>query len=395
MNKFLIIFKKEFLDITRDKRTMLTTIIIPILIFPIIMNIMSSITSHQVKNEQEKKLTVGIIGEENGKDIVKRIANIKDITINPYTTDTQTDTLIKAGKLDGALSIEKDFESRINGLQTGYLTLYYKSQNWGVKERLMQVINVYKSSLTRKRLAVLKINNETIDPVEVDIKDISTKREIFGQTIGGIIPYIFVIFAFVGCIYPAIDLFTNEKEKGTLETILSSPVSRLEILFGKMGVVALIGFASAILSVVGLSFGLHSFTNKLPADVMEAMNNFIRPEVILMLFAMLLPITVFFASLLTLFTTYAKSYKEAQAIISPLTIIVVIPAVVGVMPGMTLNAGNALIPITNISLATKDIISGTINPLLFILVMSSLLIYATLGVIVASLWFSKESNIIK
>jgi sodium transport system permease protein len=259
----------------------------------------------------------------------------------------------------------------------------------------MRVIDLYKNALTQERLTQLKITNETIDPIEVKIQDISTKREILGQTIGGIIPYIFVIFAFMGCIYPAIDLFTNEKEKGTLETILASPAGRLEILFAKMSVVACIGFSSALLSIVGLSFGLHNLTNTLPPEVMQTMFSFIRPENILMMLSMLLPLTVFFASALTLVTTYAKSYKEAQSIITPVTFLVILPAVVGIMPGITLNLKTAIIPVTNISLATKEIIGGTINPLLFILVLVSLLIYAALGVFASSLWFSKESNIVK
>jgi sodium transport system permease protein len=395
MKKYIIIFKKEFIGIIRDKRTIITMIVIPILLFPILLNLTGSIASNQIKNEQEKKLSVGIIGENYGNIIVKRIANLKEIKVSYYKDISQTDTLIKTGKLDGALFIEKDFDSRVKGLQTGNLVLFYKSQNWGVKDRLMRVIDLYKNALTQERLTQLKITNETIDPIEVKIQDISTKREILGQTIGGIIPYIFVIFAFMGCIYPAIDLFTNEKEKGTLETILASPAGRLEILFAKMSVVACIGFSSALLSIVGLSFGLHNLTNTLPPEVMQTMFSFIRPENILMMLSMLLPLTVFFASALTLVTTYAKSYKEAQSIITPVTFLVILPAVVGIMPGITLNLKTAIIPVTNISLATKEIIGGTINPLLFILVLVSLLIYAALGVFASSLWFSKESNIVK
>jgi sodium transport system permease protein len=259
----------------------------------------------------------------------------------------------------------------------------------------MQVINAYKSSLTQKRLARLHVSNETIDPIEVNIHDVSTKREVLGQTIGGVIPYIFILFAFMGCIYPAIDLFTNEKEKGTLETILSSPVSRLEILFAKMSVVALLGFFTALISVVGLSFGLHEFSSNLPADITQTMLSFLRLENVLMLLSMLLPLTVFFASLLTLLTTYAKSYKEAQTIITPLTFLVILPAFVGLLPGIKLTLKTALIPITNISLATKEIIGGTIQPMLFTVVIVSLLVYAAIGVFAASLWFSQESNILK
>ncbi len=395
MKKFTIIFKKEIKDLTRDKRTLLTMIIIPLLLFPVLLNITGSIAKNQDKNEKEKQLSVGIIGKDNAKDLVTKIENLKGVKVTYFKNTIETDTLIKSGKLDGALFFENDFEAHINSLSTGTIVLYYKSQNYGVKDRLMQVISIYKASLTHERLTQLKITNASIDPLEVKIEDVSTKREVLGQTIGGFIPYIFVIFTYLGCIYPAIDLFTNEKEKGTIETLLSSPAGRLEILFAKMSVVACIGLISALLSIVGLSFGIHNLAQGLPAELTDTLGSFIRPENVALIFAMLLPLTVFLASLLTILTTYAKTYKEAQTILSPLAIIIIIPAVIGLMPGIALNIKTAIIPITNISLATKEIIAGTINPFLYILVLGSLLVYAAIGVYVSSLWYSKEVNIIK
>jgi sodium transport system permease protein len=82
MKKYIIIFKKEFIGIIRDKRTIITMIVIPILLFPILLNLTGSIASNQIKNEQEKKLSVGIIGENYGNIIVKRIANLKEIKVS-------------------------------------------------------------------------------------------------------------------------------------------------------------------------------------------------------------------------------------------------------------------------------------------------------------------------
>ena len=209
------------------------------------------------------------------------------------------------------------------------------------------------------------------------------------------LPYIFVIFSFIGCMYPSIDLFTNEKERGTLETILTTPVKRIEILFGKMIVVALIGFISAILSMMGLSFGLKQLAATLPPDVLGSLSSFVQPSNILLLLGMLLPLIVFFAGILTLITTYAKSYKEAQSIISPMMVLIIMPAVIGLIPGIELTSLTAIIPITNISLATKEIIAGTMNFGLYALVVGSLLVYAVLGVLVSVKWFSNESNIVK
>jgi sodium transport system permease protein len=395
MQNIIIIIRKELKDLLREKRTLFTSILIPILLFPILFTIMGKFMTRQIKEEQEKVLNIGINDNGNAVSLLKLFNDRKDIKIVKYNDVVQLDTLIKTGKLDGAMVIDSGFDSNVINMRTGIIEIHYKSANWGVKDRLWNIIEYYKNSILDQRMTKLSIRKEAVNPVEIKIQDISTMREKFGKTIGGLVPYIFILFSFLGCMYPAIDLFTNEKERGTIETLLVTPVSRLEILFGKMAVVSFIGFCSAILSIIGLSFGLKQFSQGLPADVMGTLVNFIDPGNVILLLLMLIPLVVFFAGVLTLITTYAKSYREAQSIISPMTIVVILPAIAGLMPGVELNALTALIPITNISLATKDLISGTLNFPLYALVIGSLLVLASASVFIASIWFGKESNIIK
>lgn len=395
MKNVIIIFQKEIKDLLREKRTLITSIAIPLLVFPLIFTIMGEFMSKQIKKEQEKALNIGVIDNANAASFLELFKDRKDIKITKYTDPVKFDTLIQAGKLDGAMLIGNNFDTLVNTMKTGTITLVYKSANWGVKERLTGAIEAYKQVVLGQRLSKLNIGYAAVNPVEVKIQDVSTAREKLGKEIGGMIPYIFIIFSFIGCMYPAIDLFTNEKERGTLETILVTPVNRLEILFGKMSVVSVIGLGSAILSVVGLSFGLKQFAKGLPGDLTSTLSSFVDPGNVTLLLLLMIPLVVFFSGILTLVTTYAKSYKEAQSIISPLMIIVIFPAIIGLMPGIELTAVTALIPITNISLATKDIISGTLNFSLYALALGSLLVYAGISVYLASLWFSRESNIIK
>lgn len=395
MKNIIIIIQKEIKDLLRDKRTLMTMVVIPLLMFPLIFSVMGKIISNQIKKEQEKVLNIGVADNGNANALLVLFDGRKDIKITKYQDAAAFDSLIQSGKLDGAIIVAKDFDANTSTMKTGEVVLRYKSANWGVKDRLTEVINAYKNSVLSGRLSKLGIEKSAVEPVEIKIQDVSTVREKLGNTIGGLFPYVIIIFSFMGCMYPAIDLFTNEKERGTLETILVTPANRLEILFGKMSVVALIGLFSSFLSIIGLSFGLKQFSQGMPADIIGTLSTLIEPGNIIMLLLMFIPLMVFFAGILTLVTTYAKSYKEAQSIISPLTIIIILPAVVGLSPGVELNAVTAIIPITNISLATKEIISGTIHFPLYGLALGSLLVYATISVFLASLWFSKERNIIK
>ena len=177
MKKFLIIFQKEFKDILRDRRTLMAMVVIPILLFPIMLKITSSISEHQIDKEKNKHLTIGIIGKQYSSDLMQLLSDKKDFQLNYYESEKQADTLIKTGTLDGSLSIDPSFDSAINNLQTGNLTIYYKSENWGVKDRLMEVIGNYKFGLLKQRLAKLNIQKESIDPININIEDVSSKEK--------------------------------------------------------------------------------------------------------------------------------------------------------------------------------------------------------------------------
>jgi sodium transport system permease protein len=215
-----------------------------------------------------------------------------------------------------------------------------------------------------------------------------------GKSIGGFIPYLFVIFCFMGSMYPAIDLAAGEKERGTIETLLTAPVSRFQILLGKFAVVVLAGLLSAAVSMCGLYVAVRQAT-EMPKDMLQAVTSILDVQSVLLTLSLLLPLTIFFAGFLLSLSMYARSYKEAQSLISPLTIVVILPVGIGMIPGFTLNPVTALIPVLNVSLATKDIIAGTIQPGLLALVYLSLIALAALSLWACARWFNREETIFR
>lgn len=395
MRNIFIIAKKETIDILRDKRTLRAMIIVPLVIFPLLLSIINKISYNQNKKEKEKTLIIGFVCQDSAKTLIDLIQREEDIKLVNYKNISEIYTLVKCEKIDGALIIEKDFDLFVSNLETGNISLYYKSTNKSVRDKLMQIIDCYNRFLRDTRLDILNISQSQIEPIRVNIKDISSGKEKFVKFIGGFLPYILIIFSFVGCIFPAIQLFSNEKEQGTLETLFISPVNRYEILFGKMFVIVIIGLLTSIISIIGLCLGMVNTAHTMPPEVLSIIYASIQPLTIIMFFVMLIPLIIFFASLLTLITTYANSYKEAQSIISPLTSIIVLPAILGLIPGINLNIYTAAIPITNIALALKEIIAGTLNFYLFGLVMLLLFCYAFICILISSKFMNNESYLAK
>jgi sodium transport system permease protein len=194
--------------------------------------------------------------------------------------------------------------------------------------------------------------------------------------------------------FPAIDLFTGEKERGSIETLLSAPIERWKILVGKMMVIVLAGITTAILSLMGLFISLQMVT-ELPQEIMDVALGILTPQFILALIGMLLPLVIFFAGFMIPATVYAKSFKEASSILQPMNFLVITPAVIGMMPGVELNAFTAMIPVLNVVLTTKELIAGTLSWGIYLIVLASLLLLAAGAVTFSFRRFGNEKNVLR
>jgi len=321
----------------------------------------------------------------------------KKVKINTTVNKKEIEQTVQNGRLDFAISFAEDFSETVDREGTNEVQIYYKastSENEMALERIRKVMEKYKQQLLERRLQKKNMTAAFVEPIKIVEKDVSSIREKMGQRLGGMLPYFLVIFCFLGAMYPAIDLAAGEKERGTMETLLVSPASRLQIVVGKFLVVTASGIFTALSSVLWLYLVFRQ-SRMIPPGVLGVILKLIEWKSLLLLFSMIIPLCAFFAAILLSVSVFAKSYKEAQSIITPLNIMIIIPVLIGIFPGIKLNATTALIPILNISLATKEIIAGTISPLLMVEVFLVLFVLAALGLIFCTRWFNREAVIFR
>lgn len=383
------------LDMLRDRRTVITMIVMPILLMPAIISLTSYIASDRIKKAQAKDIKIAINTNDNGDDFVKRFKRQKDVQIIEGIDKADFEQLIKDDSLDLAIEINSDFDAQIQNGKTAGIKIFYNSTDEGLfMKRMESTIDSYKKTIVKSRLDSLGGDMTLIKPIETVEQDVYTQTESFGKMVGGFLPYIFVLFCLMGAMYPAIDLFTGEKERGTMETILSVPASRLQILLGKMLVVVLSGVISGVLTILGLYLALQ-LNPDVPGWVITMANELLSPQSLGLIILMLIPLTTFFAGVLIPASIYAKSFKEAQSLIQPLMFFVIVPLVIAMMPGFELDTFTALMPIVNVALATKEIVAGTIDYGLLSLVFISLFVFAGVGIAVCVKWFGAEGNILR
>ncbi len=391
------IFKKELKDTLRDRRTLMMMLVIPILIFPIIMNLFASVSKSFQEEAANKKIKIGIVGTENNflqleLNAIPKELGEKEIILYKDTLSLIND--LKKDSLQLGAYVSSEFNQLMDSMHPAPLTFFFNATDMGMQERAEAYMAVIDAKAKSKRFVKLGIDEARTQPIITEYHNIASDKEMIGKLAGGILPYIFIAFGFIGCMYPAIDLFTGEKERGTIETLLTTPVARWQILFGKMGVVVLSGLTAATCALLGLFFSIEFIDSEGNAEILKIVHSILNPTFIVLLYSLLIPLTVFFAGLMIPIAVNAKSFKEAQSIITPLNIVMVLPAMVGFFPGIELNFVTACIPVVNIVLATKELIAGSLDIGLVALSFSVMMSLAVLSVIFSYKRFDNETNII-
>jgi len=396
MKIILVIFRKELTDTLRDRRTLISMIAVPLLLFPLLIGISSRIIVSQIQKAQDKVLRIGLLASGNAEEFHRGLLSNTRVRVTDDLSADSARSMIQSDRLDAYIVFEKDFDRRVMDLLPGRVSLYFKSAEKRdiEKQRIVGLLNEFERKLRAERFSRLRIDEAVLKTMEIQETNLASDQEKLAEIIGGFLPYIFIIFCFLGSMYPAIDLAAGEKERGTLETLLTSPASRMEILLGKFGVIVLTGILTAMIAMVGLYLGIVQ-VREIPSELLKTALGILQFRSIVLLLSLLLPLTVFFAAALLSLSVFARSYKEAQSIISPLMILIIVPVFLGLMPGMSLSPVTALIPILNVSLATKAIIAGNVTFLLLAEAYASLILIAGASLFICARIFERESTVFR
>jgi sodium transport system permease protein len=391
------IFRKELLDTLRDRRTLMTMLVIPILVFPITLNVFMEISNSFQESASAQTMKIGIVGDQSER-YTKQL-NAIPAAVGPKKIIFFEDSValrkaIEADQIQLGLLIPANEKQLGVQQQTVTLNWLLDASEVGRAERAELYSTTLKANAEAERLQKLGLRPEQIRPLVVNTVNCASDKKMVGQLAGGFLPYVFIAFGFIGCMYPAIDLFTGEKERGTIETLLTVPVLRWKILIGKMMVVVCSGMLAASCALAGLFISIEFLDLTDNKELLGIIHSILTPYFILSMFALLFPLVIFFAGLMIPIAIYAKSFKEAQSIITPLNIVVVLPSMVGFFPGVALDLNTVFIPVINVVLATKELIAGTLSLSYFLSVFGIMCSLAFLAIAISYKQFGKEANIL-
>jgi len=388
------VYRKELTEWLRDRRTLISTVLVPLLAFPILMVGMVSLSTMLIGKAEKETPKIMVLGGEDSPMVLEKLRAVDNLQIVPTTDDWKQK--ISEKEIRAAVEIPKNFQASLERNEPETVQIYFYEgeikSSFGANH-VEKFFKDYRDSVIEKRLSARNLPASIIKPFEVKQENVAPPEKVSGAALGGLLGYMVILLSMTGAIYPAIDLTAGEKERGTMETILSSPISRLDLVLGKFFLVLSASLTTAILSIIsmGTSFYVVGRSGTMSAKDAAVLQLHIGPATVLSVFLMALPLAVLFAAALLTIALFAKSYKEAQSYLTPMTFVVVIPAVASLLPGIDLTAKLALVPILSTSLVCKEIVAGTFHWNYILLIFLSSCVYAAAAIFVAVKTFQRES----
>jgi sodium transport system permease protein len=380
MRSIKFIYLKEMLDLLRDRRALISIVVVPLVMWPLLSTGVSFFFSRSAKRAQEQQFRLalkedvslaGIAGSLEQAGFQIRRSDDPRQAVENKATDLGVEVMGLAN--DISVKIYADLSQLETQIASG---------------RIERALDQLKTQQIKTELERAGISERILTPFSLEKVNTAPPQKMSGVIIGALLGYLIVISMITGGMYPGIDLTAGEKERRTIEMLLSSPATREEIVLGKILAVISLTLITSALSVMSLGLSFY-FAKRAGAPGLFSSISIDRTT-LLLIGAVIIPTAIMISAIIIAIATMAKSYKEAQSYLTPLIIVAIFPAMVSFLPGIKLNAGLALIPIVNFSQLIKELILGDWSWIGFILTLCSTIVYAGVAFWIAVKVFKNE-----
>jgi len=326
--RITIVAKKEIIEFIRDWRTIVALVLIPLLLFPLLFIAFPIVMQNEAAELDGKTVDILIQSDDIESTLIERIENQSAyITLEPLSEDLTT-LSDSENNTEQLRNLEYDailrIELRNNTWYYAILHLSTSEQSNEARGRILGVLIQWEEDLTAQRIESAGLDVEsTLNPLQWDgiiaDADVATKGEQAGMILSLFIPFVLAIWTASAAVQPAIDMTVGERERGTLESLLSLPLSRTELLLGKWLAVVSITAVGVTLQIGGLLFGIAY----LASDFIDVPSLSIG-AVLLLALAVGFYGTMIVALYLAL-AMRSKSVKEAGSVLTPITLAMIMP----------------------------------------------------------------------
>lgn len=405
--------KKELLEILRDKKTIIMMLLVPVVIYPLIFIIAVQVTALISSRMEQQNYRIAIEAQDGdafkrqlmqtqrkAADEEARRKAVRAADIESGVETAYKITIVDAKSItdyEAALN-EEEIDAYVSGRTEGgnfRYDVYYLSSvaNSDYAADIVQkAFDSLKEEMTRQRVAQAGLNvHEVLEPVRYGKTDISSSEQSLGSIMGSVLPFMLIMSLLMGTVHPAIDTTAGEKDRGTLETLLTLPLTNRQLIVSKFITVAMVGIATALLNFLSTSivaFYMYQVI-EMQTDIGFDLGKFV-PAIIVCLLAVF-AFSLFIGAVAMCVASFAKSSREAGNYVSPLTLVVMFVSYIGFIPNLELTQTMAMVPVANICLLLKNMLAFKVDYAAIATVLLSNIAYAVIAILFLSKIYDSEA----
>ncbi len=290
-----IVYNKERTDMLRDRRTLFNMLLFPLIMFPVITIGFNRLESQLREKAKQEAAQIMVLGAEHAPELDGKLRASGKFEIVPFAADFKQQ--ISDKKLRAAVEFSQGFEQAVrvaNGPAPSLTLYFYRTELRSelAVRNLEEIIGKYRTEIVQGRVAGQGMSAASLTPVLTKEQNVASAEKVSGVRMGAIIPYFIIIFCLMGALHPAMDLTAGEKERGTMETILASAVSRGELVMGKFLLVLTTSLITAVISLISYSATLKfapSAAARGAGGATKDLTIHFSLQAVLMVFVMVLP----------------------------------------------------------------------------------------------------------
>lgn len=346
MSTIRTVFRKEALDNARDRRTLFSAFVFGPLLGPVLFAVLVNVLVSQAVSTADRGFDVPIVHADLAPNLVEHLAarGVRAATDHGLSKLADAAAAVEAGRHDAVLLIDADFPERFSLGETARVTLVFDRSNTRAGsrvERIRAAVSGYAQQLGTLKLIARGIDPTVLQSVTLDELDVSTPA---GRSVVllGMLTYFLLLATLMGGFYLAIDATAGERERRSLEPLLTVPVTRSGLLLGKMAATAVYMLLALVLTLIGFTIALR-FVSLEPLG----MSSGFGLGAALAAFAILAPFAPLGAALMTLVASFTRSYKEAQTYVTLVLLVPTVPLIFATM--LNVKATSALMWVPSLS----------------------------------------------
>jgi len=374
-------------------------LLLPLLLYPLLIIGLLRLSIVQEKKLARKTYRLSILGPPERSSLRKAIEEEEHFEV---VTSRKPEEDLKSGKIQLLISAPSNLDALLEKGEQAKIVVSFdggSDLSRSALARLEERLKGWGKGLLEERLEKRGIPREYIEPLVLERKNIAPPQRVGAFFIGKALAFLLVIMALLGAFYPAVDVVAGEKERGTLETLLSSPAGRFEIVLAKVLAVSVASLATAVANLFSMGVTLfavkHLILASLPAGAKLPIEFGISTSAILLGIPVLVALAFFFSAVCVVASTLARSAKEAQYYLSPIVLAVIPLSLAGMVPDVSLSARLALVPVVGPTLLFKEMLLGEFNLAGILVTFGSTFAWGFLATLVASRLFETEGALFR